>query len=708
MTEKMRFKAGTRSSPLARIQTRMALDRIEACFPSCVFTDVPVSSPSDRDQVTDLRQSPADFFTRDLDRLVLGGELDCAVHSAKDLPDAVAEGLDWLWLPWREDPRDVLIRPRGQSLETLPSDARIGVSSDRRESYCRSRFPEARQRPVRGMIEERLRQLDQGDFDLLVMAGAALNRLGLSDRISEWITTDALPPPDGQGALALTFRAGDARFLHIRRLFVKSVTFAAAGAGSAGTLTLDALRALRRCDVCLHDTLLGHDLFDLLPATVQCVDVGKRCGRHSVPQDETTALITRHARRGLAVVRLKGGDPGIFGRLAEEVEALDALQLPYRVLPGVSSMSAATSGTGMLLTRRGVSRGFTVLTPRKEGGGIGSVALDERRKLPLVFFMALSVADEVARQLTAEGMSPQTPAAVVFAAGSDQSRILAGTLEDIAARIQAAPTDQPGLLIVGDAAKYRYNAWGALVGRRVLLIASQALQERAADQVTDFGGVPVCRPLIRLETTAEACDCISRVGAYEWVVLTSPSAVRCFGELLRSAQVDLRTVPRLVTCGGGTSQELRTLGLQADVAPAADFSAEGLLETVSPLVQPGLRILRLRSDKAGTELAEALRALGASVDDVLLYRNLPIKQAEKPDFDAVFFASASAVEAYDAQWGAASLVGVCVVAIGQPTLAALKRCGVTVEVVPPEATVEASVASLAQYCVGQALGAGTR
>lgn len=703
ITDKILLKAGTRGSRLARIQTRDVLDRLQACFPACAFEEAPVSSPGDRDLATDLRQSPPDFFTRDLDRQVLDGELDCAVHSAKDLPDPVAAGLDWFWLPWREDPREALIRPAGQDLAGMPPDGRIGVSSERRAAYCRERFPKARQIPIRGTIEERLRQLDGGGFDLLVMAGAALNRLGLQGRITEWIPPAELPPPDGQGFLALTFRADDARFLRLRRLFVKSVTFAAAGVGTAGACTLECLHALQRCDLCLHDTLLGHDLLGLLPPTVKCIDVGKRCGQHSMPQAETTGLIARYARRGIKVVRLKGGDPGIFGRLAEEVEALDALALPYRVMPGVSSLSAATSTTGMLLTRRGVSRGFVAMTPRKEGGGTGSVSADARLKLPVVFFMALAVADEIARQLIAEGFSPQTPAAVVFGAGSDQARTIAGDLAGIAERIKQAACELPGLLIVGDAAKYRYTNFGALEGRRVLLTASRALQDKAADLVTDYGGIPVCRPLIELETTPEALACLRQIATYEWVVLTSPSAVRCFGELLRSAWIDLRRVPKIVTCGGGTSKELRSLGLAADLEPAADFSADSLLKTVAPQVKPGLRVLRLRSDKAGPALAEALRAMGAVVDDCVLYRNLPVKHAEQPDFEAAFFASASAVEVYDRQWGAASLKGKFVAAIGKPTLAALKQCGIAADLVPPEATVESSIEALAGHFVRQGL-----
>ena len=697
------FKVGTRSSPLALLQTRATLARLAEALPGTQWDEVAVSSPGDRDQSMDLRQSPADFFTRDLDQQVLSGAIDAAVHSAKDVPDPVTAGLDWVWLPWREDARDCLIRPAGQSLATFPDDGRIGVSSGRREAYCRQHFPRARQAPIRGTIEERLRQLDRGDFDLVVMAGAALVRLGLQDRITAWIPASELPPPDGQGFLALTFRAGDERFQVLRRLFLKAVTFAAAGAGSAGALTLDALHALKRCDICLHDTLLGHDLFDLLPPTVQCIDVGKRCGQHSVPQDETTYLITRYARRGLKVVRLKGGDPGVFGRLAEEVEALDDLRMPYRVLPGVSSMSAATSGTGMLLTRRGVSRGFTVMTPRKEGGGVGSVAIDERRKLPIVFFMALSVADQVAEQLMGEGLPPQTPASVVFSAGSDQAQIIGGTLADMAGRIREAATEMPGLLIVGEAARYRYGTWGALAGRRVLLTASDALQDKGADRVTDAGGVAVCRPLIKLVTTDEGLERVRDIERYDWVVLTSPSAVRAFGDLLRAAGTDLRTVPGLVSCGGGTSQELRALGLSADIEPPSEFSAQGLVDEFGPRIIAGTRILRLRSDKAGPGMAEAFRARGAEVDDCVLYRNVPVQHDERPVFDTVFFASASAVEVFAQQWGPEALKGVLVVAIGKPTLAALKQIGCAADLVPPEATVESSIATLSAHCVREAL-----
>ena len=698
------FTAGTRASRLALVQTRDALDRLEACFPACSFKDVPVSTPGDRDLKTDLRETPPNFFTRDLDEKVLSGELDCAVHSAKDLPEHVADGLDWFWLPWAEDPRDAVILPAGRRLKDVGGSPRIGVSSGRREAYCRRRWPEARQCGIRGNIEERLQQLDRGDYDVLIMAAAALVRLGLENRITEWIPASELAPPEGQGFLALTFRAGDRRFQRIRSLFVKSVTFAAAGVGSGGTCTLDVIEALRRCDICLHDDLMGPDLLDAIPAGVELVHVGKRSGRHSVPQDDITKLIAGYARRGRRVVRLKGGDPGIFGRLAEEVDALDALAMPYRVLPGVSSLVAATTGTGMLLTRRGVSRGFAVMTPRTQGGGVGAIGAAERTKLPIVFYMAVSVTKQIAQELASEGMPADTPAAMVFGAGGDQAYVVNGTLADIGDKVGGVDTELPGTLIIGEATRYRYRTdCGPLLGKRILLTSSRSLRDKTAGLVADLGGVPVVRPLIRLVTTADALESVRRIAAYDWVVLTSPSAVRCFADLLRSTGTDLRSLPKLVTCGGGTSGELLAMGLRADVEPACDFGADGLMKAAGGLVKPGLRVLRLRSDKAGRDVAEALRKNGAKVDDCILYRNEPITYDSRPDFDAVFFASASAVEAFDGLWGVASLKGRIVAAIGKPTLTALQTRSVAADVVPPEATVESSIEALATHFARTAL-----
>ncbi len=663
----------------------------------------------DRDRATDLRDSPPDFFTRDLDEGLRSGRLDCAIHSAKDLPDPVPEGLDWCWLPWREDARDALILPTGRNWEALPADPRIGISSARRETYCLQRFPSARLLPIRGNIEERLAQLDDGKYDLLLMAGAALLRLGLEKRISEWLPLDALETPEGQGSLAMTFRAGDPLFLRLRSLFVKSVIFVGGGAGPE-TLTLAGLRALRQAEVCLFDLLMDQQILAELPPTARCVDVGKRCGQHRAEQGQINALLARYARQGLRVVRLKGGDPGIFGRLAEEIETLDALHLPYRVLPGISSLQAATTGTGLLLTRRGVSRGFCVMTPRAKGGATGPINRQARAELPMVFFMGAEIVAQTARELLADGTSPETAAALVFDAGGEDERIIRQSLQEFADSDQTPSTishssSSPGLFIVGEVTRHGYDfSHGALQGQRVLLTCSEALQEKSAALVRDFGGRPVQRPLIRLVPDPAAEKELRQLSRYGWLVVTSPSSVRCLADLLRAMRHDLRQLPKLMVSGPGTAAAVaQELGIIPDLQPPADFGAAGVEQFASALTGTGKPILRIRSDKAGTDLTDTLKKLGLDVHDLLIYKNEFIRYPALPVFDAVFFASASAVEAFVAQWGVGALAGRTIVAIGKPTEVALQQAGLRADVLGFTATVEGALTALAAHNVNAVL-----
>ncbi|QHI68600.1 uroporphyrinogen-III synthase [Tichowtungia aerotolerans] len=671
------FRAGTRNSPLALWQVNHVLARFGALFPQVSFQSLELETPGDADRTTDLRESPADFFTKTLDDAVLNGTVDFAVHSAKDLPDPVADGLDWFWLPAAGDRRDVLVG----SLEP----GTIGVSSQRRAEYAQSRFPAATQLPIRGNIEERIAQVDDGTFDLIIMAGVALQRLGLEDRIAEWIPLDELDTPEAQGALTITFRKGDARMIAMRNLFVKAAAFVGAGV-TEGHCTLDGIRALQTADVCLYDALMDDSLLKVLPESTQKIYVGKRQGAHSQPQDEINRMLCDEVRKGKRVVRLKGGDAGIFGRLAEEVEALEDLSLANRVIPGISAMQTAAADTGILLTRRGVARGFSVMTPRLQGGDVAPVDQAARAGVPVVFFMSVGIAQQLAEELMADGMSGNTPCAFVFEAGSDREEVCRGTLASLP-EIQKAV----GLFIVGEITRCGFDrTLGAFGGKQILLTCSDALMPQAVQAVYDFGGRPVVRPLIRLMPVFHCLEFFK----YDWIALTSPSAVRCFHEWLLKQKFDLRRLPKIMSVGSGTARALEKIGLGCDLIPESDFSGKGLLEAAAPIVN-GQNILRLRSQKAGTTLAEGLRAAGADVDDVVLYENRVVTHNRCPEFDAVFFASASAVESFVFQWGADALAKKTILAIGGPTRAALTAVGCKADVVGEMATVEKCLFDLA-------------
>jgi uroporphyrinogen III methyltransferase/synthase len=698
---KIKLNAGTRPSSLALTQARGALDRIEGLLEGVGFEMVAITSVGDTDRTTDLRDSPADFFTRELDAALLRSEIDLAVHSAKDLPEPMPEGIDWFWLPWREEPRDALILSPNRTLSDLPDNPVVGVSSERRAAYCTRRFPGAIQKNIRGNIEERIAQVDDGTYDIVIMAAAALIRLGIEERITEWVSLGELEVPDGQGYLAVTFREGDKKMCALRDLFIQSVTFAGAGVGTPALCTVATLHALQRCDICLHDSLIDKTLLDHLPLHAQAIDVGKRCGAHSKEQHETTKLICESARQSKRVVRLKGGDPGIFGRLAEETEALETLGIPFRVIPGISALQAATTGTGMLLTRRDVSRGFVALTPRMSGGALARCDAEMKDKLPVIYYMSIKAVGPISKQLIEGGHSPDTPAAVIFNAGGEDERIFKTTLGELPGQSQTRCIKQPGLIMVGDSTTYSYKTdLGALRGRKILLTCSEALQEKAADLVHDLGGGPLQFPLIRLVCRRSFQ---LRCAEYDWLAITSPSSVRAFMELVKEQKVDFRSLPKIMVCGRGTGDVLAKFGLFADAQPECDFSAESLLELARETVRPGEKILRIRSDKAGPQLAEALRQTGAEVEDAVIYDNRRVDHEVLPDFDAVFFASASAAESFIDQWKGAALAGKTICVIGSPTAKALEKDGIRPTVIAREATVLGAINSLAEHFVGEEL-----
>jgi len=698
----LHLKVGTRGSRLAVVQTQDALDKLQKLFPELSFELVKIETPGDRDLTTDLKLSPADFFTRDLDDALREGRVDLAVHSAKDLPDPVPADLDWFWLPWREDPRDAWILTAGRSLADLPDNPVIGVSSERREACARRRFPGALLKPIRGSIISRMEQLDRGEYDAVLMAGAALNRLALAERVTEWIGLDELCVPAGQGYLALTFRPDDRRLTRLRSYFVKSVRFVGAGVGSEDYCTCGGVKDLKCADLCLYDVLMDEQLLRYLPEHAERIFVGKRCGDHRVTQPLITTLIADYARQGKRVVRLKGGDPGLFGRLAEETDELDRLALPYTVRAGVSALTVATTGTGLLLTRRAVARGFCALTPRAVGGEVAGVSAAVRTRLPLVLFMSVKIAPAMAAQLLEEGWQGATPVAIVFNAGADDQRVFRLNLAELRADPDELNSQDPGLLIIGSAAErmFRTDA-GALQGRRVLLTCSETIMDKAICRVVDFGGQPLARPMIRLLPCDAIRPRLADLAAYDWLVLTSPASVHCLMTLVLKSGFDLRSLPKIMTCGPGSAQAFAPYGIIPDLTPPMIYSAEGLAAALAERDFTGQRVLRLRSEKAGTLLADVLRRKGAAVDDEILYKNEVIRYPELPEFEIVFFASASAVDSYVAQAGAASLAGKFVLAIGGPTAEALAQAGVHCDCVAGRATVDGAIETLAQRTVGR-------
>lgn len=712
MTQQKPLIIGARDSLLSRAQCEEAYAFMRRMLPHFAVEWRFFSTPGDRDRTTPLPDTPADFFTRDLDDALRVGTIEAALHSAKDVPSDMPDDLDWFWLPEGEDPRDVILTPSGRALDDLLRDThntpRIGISSVRREEYARKHFPQAHCFSIRGNVDDRCAQMQRGDYDMLILAAAGVHRLNYTHLVAEYIPLDALASPDGQGNLALTFAVGHPFWTQFRQLCVAPVIFAGAGPGEPGGVTRDVIDALRHCTLCVHDADTDDILAAYLPQTARALYVGKRAGENSTSQETINTLLTTHARRGDTIVRLKGGDPGIFGRLTEEIAAIERYALPYRILPGISSLLAATTSTGFFLTRRGGARGFTALTARTAGSGASLLpTAEEESAFPRVFFMGIHTAQSLAQDLLARGTAPTTPVAMVARAGRWSQEILTMSLEELAHDTRSFDEYTPGLLLIGTFADeaHRILPCGPLAGMRIALAVTPTIQEKAARAVHRFMGTPIPLPMISLQPHAEAHSMCAALPDYDWIILSSPTAVDIFCDVMRHNQCDIRSLPRLLVSGPRTAARLNKHGLYQITIPQESFGSEGILQTACASVSKDARILRLRSDVATDALAQSLRARGFSrVDDRVLYTNTPRVYPSLPVCDALVFAGASQVHAYAAHADAMAFSDVPIAVMGVPTEKAIRTYAPDATViVPPRATIEDAITALAAHVFAQKL-----
>ena len=686
-------RVGTRKSKLSLTQTKNVLEKMKETLPAIDFELVPMSSPGDRDRTLDLQESAPDFFTRDIDDALRDGQVDMAIHSAKDLPTPFPDDLAMAWLPWYEDLRDVLVLPEKTDFGNLPEAPVAGVSSERREEYCRRKFPRAEIKSVRGNVESRIAKMDAGEYDFLVVAAAGLIRLGLKDRISAYIPLSELQTPPGQGRIAMTFRRQDERMTRLRQLFVKSVVLAGGGPADAGLCTVATREALERCDVCFYDALVSPELLNWLPSSAEAYPVGKRAGKHGASQQEICELLVEYACRGKRVVRLKGGDPGMFGRLAEEIEALKNSWLPYRVIPGVTSLTAATTGTGMLMTRRNVSRGFTAMTAvgaDKEDVACGP---EERCNLPMAFFMGRRKINLISRRLIDEGMASDTPCAVIYNAGREDQTILSSDLANISDKVENYGDESPALILVGAIAdrKYLYRSFGALAGKRVLLTCSEALMPSVRQLVQDFGGIPVCRSMVRFEPSDNAAEVTSSLNDYDWLVVTSPTAVDMLLKIMKKHGVDARCLPKIIVTGPGTAARFKKYSIYPEGVPDSSYGSESLVSLTEDLAGRTDSVLRVRSDQAGDRLVRLFTERGIKADDAVLYKTVYNIHKDEPEYDMALFTSGSTVRGFAANWDINNLNEIPVAVMGKPTSEVLESYGLTPAAEPPDSKLESLI-----------------
>ncbi|HOK04699.1 MAG TPA: uroporphyrinogen-III C-methyltransferase [Victivallales bacterium] len=696
----MKINIGARNSKLSKIQTEFTLLEFAKIFPFIEFDVQYLSSPGDRDKNLDLRESPEDFFTKDLDEAIENGRIDCAIHSAKDLPSKLSDKIDYFWLPWHEDPRDVIILRRGFELENLHNfPLKIGISSKRREEYCKRYFPDSILLPLRGNIDERLEKLDNGQYDMIIAAG--LKRLGLENRISKYIPLEEMQVPEGQGILAITYKKNNPLFNLIRKFFIYPVCIAGAGPGNPNLITEEAIEKLKECDVCIYDALCPDSILSKMKKGAKAVFAGKRAGTHSFNQDEINFMIANFAKQGKKVLRLKGGDPGIFGRLAEETEYLNSFDIPFKVIPGISSLQSATTSTGMLLTRRGLSRGFMVFTPRTAiSGNISHLSKSEIENLPLVIFMSIKELETLAEELLNSGRRYDEAIAIVFSAGTKDEKIIHTRLSELKKlKDNLSQINAPGIILCGKnfEEKYLFPKSNILSNKTILITSSSETAKKASNEAERYGADIILMPMIKFSPISESKTSLnSKIENYKWLLITSPTSAKILFETLRENKCDLRKLPRIISSGPETSFAISEYGIFPDLQADSDFGTKGVFEKIIQKLSPEESILRIISDQSSRELTEKLKSNSFKIDELALYKTLPVQYTELAPFDAIFFASPSAVKAFSMNFGNI-LEGKDIISIGEVTSDAVKKTfsNYSSIVMPYEATASSAIKTYA-------------
>jgi uroporphyrinogen III methyltransferase/synthase len=461
-----------------------------------------------------------------------------------------------------------------------------------------------------------------------------------------------------------------------------------AGPGDPELITRAGVAALERADVVVYDGLANARLLEHAPASAERIYAGKKHSEHGAPlgQRQIEALLVERAGRGLTVVRLKGGDPFVFGRGGEEAEALAAAGIPFEVVPGVSSFSAVPAYAGIPLTHRDVASTVVALaTGTEEEGEVRVDWTAMAHADTLVLFMSVKTLPEVVSRLVAAGRDPATPAAAIRWGTTAAQRTVVAPLVGLPDAIAAAGLQPPALVVVGEVVGYRDRlSWyerRPLFGRRVLVPAGK---EDFARAVADLGAAVVTAPLTRpLPLGARIAPAGQR-----WLVVTSANAVDGLARGLAAAGLDSRALAgmRIGAVGEATARALERLCLRADLVaeePSGAGLARALLAADPGL--PGAAVLWPCAEGARPELRDLLAAAGVRVDAVPVYRT---ETAVVPaaDLDIVALFAPSQIDALGAAaLGRARLVA----AFGPTTAAALAARAVRVDVVAPAPTAQA-------------------
>lgn len=497
-----------------------------------------------------------------------------------------------------------------------------------------------------------------------------------------------------------------------------SVYLVGAGPGDVGLLTRRGAELIGRADVLIHDALIDADLVRLAPKTAEIIYAGKRANNHAIPQEELNQLLIKHAKAGKTVVRLKGGDPYVFGRGGEEVEELVAAKIPFEVVPGVSSAVAVPSYAGIPLTHRAHASSYTVITghedPTKEEACVDwqNIAQGSGTKIIL---MGVNQIRKIAQLLVTHGSAPSTPVAVVRWGTTGRQQTLEGTLETIADLVDQAEFTAPAVIIVGGVvglrSKLNWFEKRPFFGKRIVVTRTREQASVLCNELAERGADVIEIPTIKIvppENKEALKDALLSLHEYDWIVFTSSNAVTTFFGYFFKGYEDIREFgrTRIAAVGSSTAECVRELHLRVDVVPP-QYVASKVAAAMNAFENlENLRVLLIRAEVANPELPLQLLKLGAIVDDVACYKTMPETEDDdgaaarflEEGADWITFTSSSTAENFHQRFPLPELVlkfpKLGFASIGPETTKTLARLGVKADVEATPHTIEGLVKAL--------------
>lgn len=790
------IRIGTRKSKLALIQTELVKTQILKYFPNEKIEIVHVVTHGDKVLDKPLGEiGGKGVFTKEIEEKLLDKTIDIAVHSAKDVPMELADGLCLGAVLLRDDNRDVILKRK--ETKKIGAGSIIGTSSLRREIQIKQISPDVTIKSLRGNVGTRIDKLKSGEYDAIILAAAGLKRLGLdNDTELDYIYPDEekFISAAGQGILAIECRNGDLKdvmavlddrkariCLEAEREFLKCldgscnapcgahctvdehgfyfrgmyaydgktpkyavinektdeqwekisksvnadntdlefaanlakrlvdvlksgnkgmVSLVGAGPGKRDYLSIEALRCIKKADVIVYDALISPSILNEAKMDAELIYVGKRADTIYKKQPEINELLVNLALSGKYVVRLKGGDPFIFGRGGEEALALKKAGISYEIVSGISSSYSVPASAGIPVTHRGAASSVHIITGH-EHPAKPSEALDfsviAKEEGTLVFLMGLRSLGNICEKLIKNGKNEETPVAVIFKGMTAKQRTVYGNLLTIKDEVRKNNIEAPAIIVVGDVVGVgkqicewqSKNEKKVLSGKRILVTGSRNMADSLEKEFEQYGGETIAISLV--ETIPDYSDCddiFNNLEKYSCFIFTSANGVNIFFDRLRNLRVDIRKLAnaRFAVVGTSTKKALEKYGLYADFIPSK-FTSKILAEELSKELTDKDKILIVRGKQGKNFIEDKFSEMSVEFDKICIYETIQDeRRADEvkricPDVDYIVVTSGSGAIALRDMAG-------CehdnIVAIGPVTKRDCEEAGLRVKLVAEE------------------------